>query len=85
MVIIMTIYEVAYWDGDGYDSCRISFGFYSTREKAENILNWFFKYDEYEDCNKYFIQEHTVDFVPDWVRKRLKRVKENYDFDHRED
>lgn len=80
----MKIYEVAYWDGDGYDSYRISYGFYSTRETAEKILNWFLKYDEW-DSSKYFIQEHVVDIVPDWVRTHMKRVKENYEFDRKEE
>ena len=78
----MTIYEVAFWDGDGYEACRISFGFYSTREKAEEILNVFLTYDEW-DRNNYFIAEHVVDVTPDWTLKHMEHIKANYEYNRK--
>ena len=74
----MTIYKVVYDGGTEYEPCRAEYACFSTREKAEELLKQFKKYD-FMDSYGYSIEECEVDVVSDWVLEELKNHKEYYE------
>ena len=74
----MTVYEVMYNDGSDYEPYVESYGLYSTREKAEELLKQFQKYDEHYSDN-YYIVEQEVDKMNEWVTKQLEGLKKEYE------
>jgi hypothetical protein len=76
--IFMTIYKLVYDDGADYEPCRGDMAYFSTREKAEELLSQFQKYD-FMDSYAYGIEECEVDIIPEYTLKELKNHKEYYE------
>jgi hypothetical protein len=67
----MIIYEVVYNDGDNYEPFELSYGYFSVKDRAEELLRVIQRVDLRPD--KFFIREHKVDVVEEWVRDYIAK------------
>ena len=76
----MKIYEVYFERCEIYDYARCSYGHFSTREKAEELLNKFLKYDDdiYGD-EGYYIKEIELDYISDLTDEYLDMLRTNWE------
>lgn len=75
----MQIYEVKYNDGDAYEPYEMEYGYFSSRDKAEELLKELKEVDPgYED--NYYIATLIVDEVPCWVVEHIAQLRKNLEY-----
>ena len=78
----MTIFKVGYRMLDMHDHIDITYGYFSSREKAEELFNEFVKYDElYSESEEYYIEEIVIDEISEDTNKTLSQYKKNWDYE----
>ena len=78
----MKIYEVYYERRESYDYARNSYGYFSTRKKAEELLNIILKYDDWRfDSEGYYINEIEIDHISDETTKYIEMLRKNWEYE----